>query len=302
MNYSKMKKIVARVNYLYRSKKRYGLFLLRWKIFQLGGKRQYGSRNVDVIVSLTSYPGRINYVHETLRSLIVQSYTAKKIVLWLARDEFPKGEEALSQNIRDLFKYGVEVRWCENIYSYKKLIPSLLEFETDVIVTADDDVCYDKRWLEQLIIQHERYPNCICAHRITKFVVNNDKYDIIPGGYDTWPFPSGLNKLTGCGGVLYPIGTYRKDYLNEEIFFKYCKTNDDIWFWLIAVINGVLVVPVHNSCNLPITTIPGAHKEGTLSDINDKGEKLFWKDFYNMISLCKELDHILKQEYADNCR
>ena len=45
-----------------------------------------------VIVSLTSYPARIQYVSRVVRSLFAQRYLPDMTVLYLSKDQFPMGE------------------------------------------------------------------------------------------------------------------------------------------------------------------------------------------------------------------
>ena len=54
--------------------------------------KRYGlncnKRSQKVIVSLTSYPKRINTVWITIETLLRQSFKPDKIILWLATDQF----------------------------------------------------------------------------------------------------------------------------------------------------------------------------------------------------------------------
>lgn len=78
-----------------------------------------------------------------------------------------------------------------------------------------------------------------------------------------------------------------------------CPTNDDIWFWLMAVLRGTKIcVPPLKERQVEVVCVPGTQEEGfTLSSINDRGENLFWKDFYRTLAYYPELDGILKREY-----
>lgn len=93
---------------------------------------------------------------------------------------------------------------------------------------------------------------------------------------------------------MYPPSCFNKDILNEELFTKLAPTNDDQWFWLQAVLKGTKIRVVEN----PI--ISANYVEGTqqcgLTNINDKGEKLFWSDFKNLINYYPSLEKILKKE------
>ena len=52
-----------------------------------------------VIISLTSYPARIDTVHLTIRSILRQTVQADKILLWLSIEEFPNKYADLPQNL-----------------------------------------------------------------------------------------------------------------------------------------------------------------------------------------------------------
>lgn len=246
-----------------------------------------------IVVSLTSYPARINTVHLVIKSILNQSLLADKVILWLAPEQFPNKEKDLPQALLDLVPQGLTIDWYHDIKSYKKLIPTLKKYPDSIIVTADDDNIYHKQWLEKLYNSYVKYPNDIQAHRITKFFYKYG-FEVIAGGKEYYKKPSFLNKLVGLGGVLYPPHCFNDDILNEELFTKLAPTNDDQWFWLQAVLKGTKVRVVEN----PI--INANYVECTqqfgLTNINDKGEKLFWKDFKSLLNYYPILEKILKKE------
>ncbi len=57
---------------------------------------------------------------------------------------------------------GLTIDWCEDIKSYKKLIPTLKKYPDAIIVTADDDLIYDNKWLEQLYNAAQIFENIDC--------------------------------------------------------------------------------------------------------------------------------------------
>ena len=46
-------------------------------------------RNDKIIVSLTSFPGRIHLVHKTIQTILLQSIKPDLVELWLAKEQFP---------------------------------------------------------------------------------------------------------------------------------------------------------------------------------------------------------------------
>ncbi len=254
----------------------------------------------ELIISLTTYPPRIHIVHVAIRSLLMQNMKPNRIILWLAKEDFPHREQDFPQELLDLQRFGLEFGWCDNFRSHTKLVPALMAYPDADIVTADDDIYYRPNWLSILYAEHLKHPEDICAHRITKFYVDEaGNFGAVGGGYDTYPCPSYLHKVTGVGGVIYPPHVFYKDVTDANIFMKICTTNDDIWFWLMAVLNHVKVrVTEKNYFHLALATVGDTQKGPTLCSINDSGEHLFWRDFNRMLEYYPELDGILRDEYA----
>jgi hypothetical protein len=197
-----------------------------------------------VIVSLTSFPARIDEAHLAIYTLLDQTRKADVVVLWLASEEFPEGEKSLPPKLLALKKRGLEIRWCENIGSFKKLIPALREFPDDVLITADDDLLYGKDWLQGLLNGYAAHPKDINCSRMRRIKFDGNGR-IMPytewGGLQNYadnPDASCLNWPTTGGGVLYPPGSFDPHALDHGLALKLCPTADDVWFWAMCAING----------------------------------------------------------------
>lgn len=103
--------------------------------------KQRTTQGERMVVSLTTFPLRIGKVHLTIQSILRQSRPADRILLWLSKEEFPE-EAQLPANLLRLKEKGLDIRFCDNIRSFKKVFYTAQEFENDVIVTADDDALY----------------------------------------------------------------------------------------------------------------------------------------------------------------
>lgn len=239
--------------------------------FQLGGIPLKSSIN-DIVVSVTTYPARIDTVHQTLESIITQTFRPGLVVLWLAQEEFPEGESSLPATLLKLKEIGLHIRWTHNIKSYKKLIPALKAYPDKVIVTADDDIIYKPSWLERLVASYIQHPHCIHCHRAHK-VKFDSSGSFAP--YKKWSreikdsTPSFNTFFTGCGGVLYPPHSLHVNVINENDFTQLCESGDDIWFWGMAVMNKtkIRVVP-DNDFSLEFT--PDSQNVA-LWKVNDSG-------------------------------
>lgn len=111
--------------------------------------------NIDekIIVTMTSYPGRIHLVLNVIKLLFANTIRPDRLVLNLSTEEFPNKEKDLP---KDLVAYeqqerNFEIYWVEhNTLPYKKTIPTLRRFPSDVIISVDDDINYPKNFIQTM--------------------------------------------------------------------------------------------------------------------------------------------------------
>lgn len=215
-------------------------YLIKWKVDLLGvgyvNKLDKTDKSPRLIVSLTSYGRRVEkIVYYTIVSMLKQELAPNKIVLWL--DQNTWNDENLPKKIISLKKYGVEIKFCKDVRSYTKLVPALLSYSEDIIVTVDDDVYYSPKLLKRLYDGYLEFPN-----KIQCFFYSNPRYDetgkIAP--YNSWNKVTGSNWVfpLGVGGVLYPPHALYSDVIKESLFMKLCPAADDLWFWFMALKQG----------------------------------------------------------------
>ncbi len=234
------------------------------------------AENIDLIVSLTSYPARINTIHQTITTLLTQSLRPNAVILWLAPEEFPNKEKDLPPQLLELQERGLTIDWYKNIKSYKKLIPALKKYPDSVIITVDDDALYHKDFLKALYTSYITHPHMIHGTRCHKIQLKRST--LLP--YNEWILkikncePAYSNFFTGLGGVLYPAHCFHPDILHEDAFMHLAPQGDDIWFWAMAVLQGKKVHVV-NYPEGEIQLIDGSQdcalwKDNVLNCINDK--------------------------------
>ena len=202
-------------------------------------------RNPQLIVSLTSFPARINTVHLTINTLLRQNTKPDRVILWLADSQFP--DKKLPDEITRLISLGLEVRYCEDIRSYKKLVPALKEFPEDIIVTADDDMYYKEDWLEGLYNAYLKNPENIYTRRGCRARIIDGRIDILrPRDYNfEYNFPTDYNNLLmGGSGTLYPPHSLNQDVFNIDLIKSLIPTHDDIYFWVMGILNNKKVCVV----------------------------------------------------------
>jgi hypothetical protein len=218
----------------------------------LKGKKRLSLKKLnDCIVSLTSFPERIAELKYTVFSLLDQTVLPEKIVLWLAESQFPNKEADLPPEIIEYREFGLEISWCKDLRSYKKLISALEQFPGYYIVTADDDVYYKRRWLEKLWNEHLKYPNEAICHVSKKMLLKNNSLL----SYKQWKYnysgtdASFLNFPVGLGGVLWHKNYFYKDIARQDLFMKLAPYADDIWFYVQAILNKTYIRIVKHPYN-----------------------------------------------------
>jgi hypothetical protein len=176
------------------------------------------------IVSLTSFPARINRLWLVIESILRQTNKPDKIILWLSNEQF-SGLGSLPGNLK-------EIRFCDgDLRSHKKYFYAMKEFPEDIIITIDDDIFYKSKMIKDLSDYNNRYPNTVISQYCKRITWKNN----IIESYKNWPplknesSPS-VNLFFGTGGgTLFP--PYSLDYhvLITELFMNLTPTADDVW-------------------------------------------------------------------------
>ena len=281
-----------------------------------------------IIVSLTSFPARINIVVKTIKTLLTQTLKPDAVILWLAPEQFPNGEKDLPQELLDLKQYGLTIDWYKDIRSYKKIIPTLKKYPNAVVITTDDDIYYAPDTLESLYKSYLEHKNEVHAHRC-------DWLKVVEEDAKTVPHPSPLlqgegmtevvqtqkkvikwektrelyldrhrgvasfhNRLTGYGAVLYPPNCFYKDVCDESLIKELIPTHDDVWLWAMVTLNGYktrLVKGYSESINY----VENSQQYG-LCKINKKGVGMSLDEAYEiMLNKYPQLLEILEKEEAE---
>lgn len=211
-------------------------------------------RDKKIVISLTTYKERIKEVHLTINTLLYQSIKPDEIILWLSEEEFKNKTDDLPKSLTGLQKYGLSIKFCtKDIKSYKKIIPTILEFPDDIIVLADDDLYYQKDWLELLYKSYLKNPDMIHCHRAHK-VRFSDNDEILP--YENWEkcikeqVDNEIYLATSGPGILLPHpgrNLFHKDITNENLFLTLAPKGDDLWIWAMAVLNNTDMKIVENN-------------------------------------------------------
>ena len=278
----------------------------------------------EIVISLTSFPARIDLMQNTLDSICNQSLKADKIVLWLAEEQFPDKEKNLPDFFADYYQFNFEVRWCkEDIRPHKKYYYAFKAFPEALIIVVDDDLIYEKGMVETLVASWKVYPYAVSAMR-THLITKNEKGEIEP--YRRWlnefsgviGIPSMQLFSTSGAGTLYPPGCMDDEVFNIDCIKEYCLNADDIWLKIMQVKKGTPVVLAKNFVKL--IEVDGTQEialckvnvDQRVNDVqlnnllslynkNSEFEKLIFEDNFNENTFINRFD-LIKENLIIDCK
>ena len=197
------------------------------------------ANNGKILVSMTSYPGRIKNVGMSIFLLLTQqTLPPDEIHLWLAIPQFPNKEVDLPSDLQKIVKHPkVNVHWlAENTYVHKRHEIFKTAAPEDCVFLIDDDVKYSDDLIEQVMNTHDKFPNCIVCYNnysIHKYKGKRIHYENSKLG----PGPH-VNKVRWCGQSMIPVNVYPKEILDAEhqtVRNNTSPVSDECWFqpWVV---------------------------------------------------------------------
>ncbi len=250
-----------------------------------------------VIISLTSFPQRIDTVCLTIKTLLNQTVKPQKVILWLAQNQFIDGDFSLPSKLLELKTNGLTIEYCDDLGPHKKYYYAMQRYPDNWILTVDDDILYPSTLLEELINCAESNPQCVCCtwvHEITLDKNGNiNPYKEWDKGTSGLTVPSLRLLPVGCGGVLYPPHFLSNEVFNLTAIKELCPRTDDLWLKAMALKNRVPAVRINKSPLIFYSIIRtqkwGLHFENAGKEKNDVS-------LSNILKQYSEIANILKTE------
>ena len=206
-------------------------------------------QKIPVYISLTSIFKNQDILLQTLQSIMKQTRLPDKIFLYLSEDPsfFDNGFKDKKITNKDLLKlinnnHIVNINWGKDIGPYGKLLPLLKDKwdEDCIIITIDDDTVYHTNLIENLINDYNEQKCVICYRGFTPSFDKLENFDY--SKRDKLQHLSLYNFPTGKGGILYKPQFFHKTHdliFNDKIYLDTCPKGDDIWFYLVRLLNNV---------------------------------------------------------------
>lgn len=235
----------------------YNVFWKRWIISHPSTQNYLNKkpRREKIVVSLTTYPGRIDTIWMTIETLLRQSVKPDAVILWLAKEQFD-GLNSLPESLLRLQAKGLTIRFCDDLRSHKKYYYALQECQHDLVVLADDDMFYPRDTIQKLLRLHKQNPKDICC--MTGQVIELEE-STLPSQWRNpllrethWQHTDKIQVFTGSG-TLIPPQALPEEAFNRENIRKLCLHADDLWITFMAHRNGTKVSTLRHWRAFPVT-------------------------------------------------
>lgn len=249
---------------------------------------------MSIIISLTTTSNRLHLCRTALYSLVTQNLKPHKVVLNLSSSAYLKDEGVLDLDVYSYLTHGIEgelkniihIEWVENTGPFRKLMPTLQTADLDdIIVTADDDIIYDRNWLSSLLQDFDPKNMLIHASRVREVQYNKLGHET---GYIHWPIVQKntiINKdwiITFGGGAVLYRGWFAKELVDDHSYLDVAPTADDLWYSKICKLSQLQVKVISQALE---SLIFMKHNDG-LENVNLprlKGNKVISKIKHRLI-------------------
>ena len=224
-----------------------------------------------IVVSLTSWPKRINLVYKVIDNMLRQTRRPDKVVLYLSKKQFPDRQLPHLLKLRLERDPRFEVRYTSDIGSHKKYYRAFKDFPDAAIVLVDDDIVYPDTMLRDLMVHYHRNPHVVTCLR-SHTVAMTRKKTFAP--YLEWMKErkivneaSPLILATTGGGTIFPPNSLPPEAFDIDGIRKLAPTADDLWLKWHLLANRVPVKYITAYGKARLETIPGT-QSAALVDIN----------------------------------
>lgn len=247
----------------------------------------------EIIVSLTSFPARINTAWMAIDSIMRQKIRPSKVLLYLSDEEFPLQRGNLPRRLLNYEKIGLQICFRpHNLMPHKKYFYALQEHPGNDVITIDDDIYYHTDMIGNLVRTHSKHPNCVCSNvvRVIRFGTKGT-----PMPYKDWErlakpvSPSLKSVALGYAGVFYPAGIFKTTTVFDmDNIRKLALRVDDLWLRIHETTNKIKVANGEYICigvEVKGTQRISLHSDNFTSKL-DNGNDTGWRKLCSYYRLC----------------
>lgn len=173
-----------------------------------------------IIVTLTTYKGRIKNIPLVLQSILNNTIVPDKICLNVSVEDFPNKENDFTENVKRFLKVNndiIEIHWLKHDTKvWKKSVPTLYRYPNDPIICIDDDILYPEFFMKQMLYVNGEYPTSGGDFQV---VEQNVIQHYGRASLDLLSFLQ--NELERMNEEIFSLG-------DEDTFFTYCYYRNNV--------------------------------------------------------------------------
>ena len=212
--------------------------------------------NKKACIALTSWKKRINTVGLTIFNLFDTCGPDYHIVLTLSKEEFPKKEQELPNDLLMMNRAGIfELLWVKhNTNCFKKALPAMCKYNNVPVISVDDGQIYTRNVAAELMKRYTANKNAIYAWRTAT--------------YDSILMP------VGCAGILYPPkfpANFAYSLLDRTIIKTF---HDDAFIGILANMMNIDIVNVDETYSNPFILLDSMETYGITKNNPEKDKKM----------------------------
>lgn len=207
-----------------------------------------------IVVSVTSFPARIDNVWQVIACMLNQSLRPYKIYLWLSREQFPT-EDTIPVKLRNMQNHIFQIRLVDgDIRSHKKYYYLTKDRTDELVFLIDDDIYYPTSLLEKVWSAHLTHPDSVICNY--GYHMRYDECGKIKS-YKEWTVcceeSDEDNLFFGSGGgTLLQLSALHSDLGNLGLALKLAPLADDVWLNAMVRLAGIKVHMLEHGSFLPI--------------------------------------------------
>ena len=191
-----------------------------------------------LIASMTTLPGRLSDLDSVLKSLIEQTNQLDLIKIY-----FQGEKNQFNSSIIHNFK-NVEVEFVSDYAKSKsKYYYSLKEFPNDDIILVDDDLIFEEKFIESLVIGHSRQPNCVITNLYQFPFLDVIKENCLRFTMDLYYMEyknKWLRSQSGYGTLIPNHILDNTEILDIDKGNNFFPTSDECWLYCNFVSNNII--------------------------------------------------------------
>jgi hypothetical protein len=222
-------------------------------------KVRIGLSEPRIVVTLTSYPDRINSVKYVLESLFRQTILPDRIILYLSSNQFADITK-IYDKFKKYSKCGFELIFVDgDLGPHKKYFYAFQSFPISKVITVDDDIIYGKDFIEMFI--SEKSGCSVIANICCDYCLEDDQ-----GKLCEYKIP------IGAGGVMYNLAQMNlSGLLEKKLIIDNCLFQDDFWLYFNNIRNKNSIFCKPYKKFIPIKSFSIFKRKTILTDRNVNG-------------------------------